>query len=64
MNEVIVSVHHLQDTSKLSKKKNKWRIRVSQFMNPNSVIRILVIPVTHQVRNWHNLFSNLFHIRI
>ena len=49
---------------KVSKLKYKWRNGGRNFMNPNNLIRILVTPITHRVSNWHNLFSNLFPIRI
>ena len=49
---------------KLARQKYKWRNRVSQFINLNSVIRILVKPVTHPVRNWGKFFPTLFSIRI
>ena len=42
----------------------KWRNQVGQFINLNSVIRILAIPVTHPVHNWGNFFPSLFSIRI
>ena len=45
---------------KLAKQKYKWRNRVGQFINLNSVIRILVISVTHPVRNWGNFFQLYF----
>ena len=37
---------------------------VGQFINLNSVIRILITPVTHPIRNWGNFFPTLFSIRI